>query len=248
MRYLRLFWQRWRVAIVVALVTVGLALNAWAITRYLTPNPAPSPSATETTSPTATPVVLNTPTPTPTAISSSPASLGKPQLGHFPYAEGDRDKMYAIGSYGQKQNQRFEWLMPEAALALMKLTYAARDDGIWIVPVSGFRSIEKQKELFDAQVQKQGSIPSAAKLSAPPGYSEHHTGYAVDIADGRFPKKDVAYEFAETEAFQWLQRHASEFGFELSFPERNPQGVSYEPWHWRYVGSPVAREIFQQAR
>ena len=71
---------------------------------------------------------------------------------------------------------------------------------------------------------------------APPGYSEHHTGLALDIGDLDHPETDVEVSFEETPAFEWLKNNADRFGFELSFPVGNPQGVSYEPWHWRFVG------------
>ncbi len=170
------------------------------------------------------------------------------QLGHFPYAEANTSQLIIIASYAQNEYQRFERLAPEAALALMKLIYAARDDGVWIVPVSGFRDLASQDKLFKKQIEKRGSVAEAAKLSAPPGYSEHHTGYALDLSDGNIPKKDITYELVNTPAFQWLIRRGKDFGFEMSFPENNPQGVSYEPWHWRFIGSPAAIKIFKRAK
>ncbi|WP_254921516.1 M15 family metallopeptidase [Nodularia sp. NIES-3585] len=172
----------------------------------------------------------------------------KTKLGHFLYAEGDFSQMLIVASYAPHEYQRFERLAPEAALALMKLIYAARNEGVWIIPVSGFRSVAAQEKLFQKQIEKQGSPEKAAKLSAPPGYSEHATGYAIDLADGNFPKQDITNQFAETKAFQWLTLHAKEFGFEMSFPKNNPQGVSYEPWHWRYIGSSHAAAIFTNAK
>lgn len=167
--------------------------------------------------------------------------------GHFFYSEADANKMMMMGSYAMGEYQRFEFLESEAAKALMRMIYAARDEGIWIVPVSGFRTIEQQEKLFQAQIQRHGSAQAAAKLSAPPGYSEHHTGYAIDLTDGNFAKdkiQDITDEFSESEAYKWLNLHAKEFGFELSFPKNNPQGVSYEPWHWRFIGSPDAKKVF----
>ena len=96
----------------------------------------------------------------------------------------------------------------------MKLIYAARDEEVWIVPVSGFRTVTAQEKLFQRQIKKRGSSEAAAKLSAPPGYSEHHTGYAIDLTDGNFPRQDITSQFAETKAFRWLTLHAKEFGFE----------------------------------
>jgi len=168
-------------------------------------------------------------------------------LGHLPYEEAQQNRLMTIASYAQEQYQRFELLDIEAGPALMKLIYAARDEGVWIVPVSGFRTIEHQRLLFEAQVQRTGSVEAAAKVSAPPGYTEHHSGYAIDLTDGRFPKQDLTDEFANTDAYRWLTEHAQEFGFELSFPPNNPQGVIFEPWHWRFVGSQRAAAIFVQA-
>jgi D-alanyl-D-alanine carboxypeptidase len=174
-----------------------------------------------------------------------------PKFGHFPYSEGNLAEMITIASYAQREYQRFEQLHKDAALALMQLIYAARDDGIWIVPVSGYRSIEKQDQLFEAQIQRKGSQKAAAKTSAPPGHSEHHTGYAIDLTDGHFANQgigDITYDFQNSEAFQWLQANADRFGFELSFPENNFQGISYEPWHWRFVGTPEAEATFSHAQ
>lgn len=168
--------------------------------------------------------------------------------GHFPYQQAEPNKMTIVASYGTGQYQRFEYLDPEAGEALMKLIYAARNEGVWIVPVSGFRTIEQQQKLFQAQIKRRGSIQAAAKLSAPAGYSEHHTGLTVDLADGHFSKQDLTYGFENTDAFHWLNIHAKDFGFEMSFPSNNSQGISYEPWHWRYVGSPRAAATFANAR
>ncbi|MBO0352190.1 M15 family metallopeptidase [Phormidium pseudopriestleyi FRX01] len=153
-----------------------------------------------------------------------------------------------IASYGEDIYQRFEYLDSDAAKALMKLIYSARNDGVWIVSVSAFRDVERQRLLFENQVERRGSIEAASKISAPPGYSEHHTGLTVDLADGRFPKQDITSQFENTDAFRWLQKNAEKFGFEMSFPAENKQGVMYEPWHWRFVGSENARAIFAKAK
>jgi len=179
----------------------------------------------------------------PQGVNKNPSS-DRPYLGHLPYSQAEQSQLMMIGSYAQKQHQRFEFMDIEAGKALMQLIYAARDEGVWIVPVSGFRTIEEQKKLFEAQIKRRGSEQAAASFSAPPGYSEHATGLAVDLTDGRFPKQDVTLEFEKTDAFRWLTRHAKEFGFQMSFPNNNSQGVSYEPWHWRFVGSPRAAQIF----
>ncbi len=250
MKYINRLWTRLRFVVPIILITVGIILNGHAVIKFLSQNlPTPSPSSTPIISPqqkiTPSPILsVATPpaTSTPTALSS------KPKFGHFPYPEGNPDEMMIVASYALSEYQRLEKLAPEAALALMKLIYAARDEGVWIIPVSGFRTVADQEKLFHKQIEKLGSPEAAAKLSAPPGYSEHATGYAIDLADGRFPKQDITNQFAETKAFQWLTVHAKEFGFEMSFPKNNPQGVSYEPWHWRYIGSSNAAAIFANAK
>jgi LAS superfamily LD-carboxypeptidase LdcB len=182
----------------------------------------------------------------------SPSSQDDPTLpltrfGHLLYAEADADRLMVVGSYSQDLEQRFERLLPDAGLALMRMIDAARMHGVWIVPVSGFRDAGRQEMLFKLQIQRQGSASAAAKSVAPPGFSEHHTGYAVDLADGLARARDVTLRFGETDAFKWLMQNAHDFGFELSFPENNSQGVEYEPWHWRYVGSPDAARTFAEA-
>lgn len=167
---------------------------------------------------------------------------------HLPYRQAEPNRMMIVASYATEKYQRFEFLDPEAGKALIKLIYTARDEGVWIIPVSGFRTIEQQQKLFQDQIKRRGSVEAAAKVSAPAGYSEHHTGFAIDLADGRFPKQDVTYKFENTDAYRWLTVHAKEFGFEMSFTPNNAQGVSFEPWHWRYVGSARAAAAFTTAR
>ncbi|MEI6330758.1 MAG: M15 family metallopeptidase [Pseudanabaena sp. ELA645] len=238
-------WNRFHFFIILALIgiAIGVALNVYAVSQ----SAKQSSDTLNSKQGLATQI-----SPTSKVSAESPLSSktnqalsDKSKLGHFPFAEGDYNQMLTIASYATGEYQRFERLAPDAALALLKLIYTARNDGVWIVPVSGFRNISDQEKLFDAQIQRRGSPEAAAKLSAPPGYSEHHTGYAIDVTDGRFPKQDITYNFATTEAFKWLTIHAKEFGFEMSFPENNSQGVSYEPWHWRFVSSNEAKEIFK---
>lgn len=177
-----------------------------------------------------------------------PAHGHYPYYGHYPYEEVAPEKLMIISSYGFGQYQRFEYMEETAARALMKMLHAARDQKVWIIPASGFRNFEIQNELFQNQIDRQGSIEAASLISAPPGYSEHHTGFAIDLADGNYPNQDITSEFAKTEAFFWLSEHAIDYGFEMSFPENNSQGINYEPWHWRYIGSPEAQHTFARAR
>jgi D-alanyl-D-alanine carboxypeptidase len=167
-------------------------------------------------------------------------------MGHRHYDQAATTHLMVISSYGTAQGtQRFERLHQEAALALMQLIDAARADGVWIVPVSGFRDQDRQRQLFEAQIQRRRSVLAAAQSVAPPGYSEHHTGYAVDLADGLARAKDISRRFVDTPAFDWLVSHGQDFGFELSFPPNNAQKIDFEPWHWRYTGSAHAQRLFK---
>jgi zinc D-Ala-D-Ala carboxypeptidase len=255
MKAVRKFWLRWRLPLTIFVLAIGVLLNVIAFLQLLTSQPVQVSKADLQTTASPSPQLSVTQPgqsqmPELGTISVPPIQprLIQPKLGHFPYAEIDPSQRILIASYAQDEYQRFEYMSVEAGKSLMKLIYAARDQGVWIVPVSGFRSIEKQKELFERQIKRQGSESAAAKLSAPPGYSEHSTGYAIDLTDGNFPQQDITYKFAESKAYKWLLTHANKFGFELSFPANNSQGVSYEPWHWRYVGSSQAAQIFAQAR
>ncbi len=186
-------------------------------------------------SPTSTPVGSE-PTPTPLA---TPADL----LGHLPYPEANPADLQALTADGRVKLHR------EAAQAFLAMQKAARAEGVVLVPLSGFRSRQLQQELFyEVKAERLQQVTERAQVSAPPGYSEHHTGYALDIGDGKQPGTHIQVTFEETAAFAWLQKRATQFHFELSFPRNNAQGISYEPWHWRFVGTPASLELFYRAR
>lgn len=115
-------------------------------------------------------------------------------------------------------------------------------EGIKLEIVSGFRSIEYQKTIFPCKFKGEPTeeeFIARLKYSAPPGFSEHHTGLAIDI-------NSLEEDFADTKEYKWLLEHAKDYGFEMSFPQNNKQGLGFEPWHWRYVGTTEARNIFRQ--
>lgn len=160
-------------------------------------------------------------------------------LGHIAYAEAPKNTLSPILPNGSIL------LRDAAAERFLAMVRAARAERVNLVPLSGFRSVEEQTYLFFTLKAKRSlTAQERAQVSAPPGYSEHHTGYAVDIGDGDRPDADLETEFDETPAYRWLKANATRFGFELSFPEDNAQGVSYEPWHWRFVGDRHSLETF----
>lgn len=162
---------------------------------------------------------------------------------HFAYQEAPVSELQPITSDGRTL------LRKAAAKPYRAMVAAARADGVILVPISGFRSIGEQQHIFfDVKEQRGQAASKRAEVSAPPGYSEHHTGYAVDIGDGNVPATNLNLNFENTGAFKWLQTNATRFNFEMSFPRNNSQGVSYEPWHWRYVGDRESLETFYKAK
>jgi len=131
----------------------------------------------------------------------------------------------------------------EAASALEKLFKAASEDGIKLKAVSGYRSYSTQKSIFESNVKRKGE-KVANRTSARPGQSEHQTGLAMDISSA-----SVSYgleeSFGDTKEGQWLAKYASEYGFIIRYPKGKEgiTGYSYEPWHVRYVGKIVAKDV-----
>jgi len=74
------------------------------------------------------------------------------------------------------------------------------------------------------------------------GYSDHHTGFAVDLSDEGNPSCDTELSFEQTSAFEWLKAHAGRYEFELSFPAGGTDEINYEPWHWRFTGTDEAKK------
>jgi D-alanyl-D-alanine carboxypeptidase len=169
------------------------------------------------------------------------AAVPATKFGHKHYSEAPAADLIVVGSYRGSRDVK---MRRAAAQAFKSLTAAAKQDGIDIIPISGFRPVSYQKGLFDRAKKRYGSEKKAARWVAPPGYSEHATGFTLDLGDAAAPAADVDTDFEKTKAYAWLGRRAAEFGFELSFPKGNAQGVSFEPWHWRYVGDADARRVF----
>lgn len=204
-------------------------------------NPLPTPpSAQPSSAAAASPVE----TPPYADAATAASASGLSSFNHLYYAEADPSRIVPVGKFIREGYEREEFLDYEAAQAFNTMKATAAQQGVNLIPISGFREVARQQKLFDAQIAKLGSAAAAAELSAPPGYSEHHTGYALDIGDADRPDTDIKYAFENTQAYRWLQINAATFGFEESFHQGNQQGVSYEPWHWRYVGSPRAASTF----
>ncbi len=121
-------------------------------------------------------------------------------------------------------------LAPRAAAGWRKMHAAAAHDGIVLLPLSGFRSVPRQARIIRRKLAAGRTLAEILRSVAAPGFSEHHTGRALDLGSPEHIELDA--HFARTAAFRWLRRRAGEFGFRLSYPRGNPHGIAYEPWHW----------------
>ena len=160
-------------------------------------------------------------------------------LGHLPYAEIPKEKLVLI-----EPNIKVHIDMRNS---LLKMRDEAKKDGIYLVFLSGYRSINLQNEIFySLKSIRNQEAAVRARVSAPPGYSEHSTGFAIDIGDATQRETDFETEFENTDAFKWLIKNAAKFHFKLSFTKDN-KFIDYEPWHWRYEGSIEALKVFESS-
>jgi len=121
-------------------------------------------------------------------------------------------------------------LVKSAAESWAHMRLAAAVDDIELVAISGFRSIARQAEIVREKRAAGQTLPDILRYVAAPGFSEHHTGRALDIGSPDYIELDEQFE--TTAAYRWLQVHAARFDFHLSYPRNNPHGIGYEPWHW----------------
>jgi zinc D-Ala-D-Ala carboxypeptidase len=125
---------------------------------------------------------------------------------------------------------RMQRLTPDCARSWRQMKAAAFADGVELLLVSGFRSVRYQVDLIRNKLAAGQDMDSILKVNAAPGFSEHHSGRAVDIATpGTRP---LTEEFEASAAFAWLTRHARRFDFRMPYVRDNVFGFAYEPWHW----------------
>lgn len=137
-------------------------------------------------------------------------------------------------SIGQDIFGREQQMLPQAASAWSGMKAAAAEEGVDLQVVSAYRSIDYQSGLIEKKLASGQSIHEILRVSAAPGYSEHHKGRALDITTPGF--EPLEEDFENSAAFAWLRASAAEFGFRMSFPRNNPHDLCYEPWHWCWAG------------
>jgi D-alanyl-D-alanine carboxypeptidase len=130
-------------------------------------------------------------------------------------------------------------LAPATAAAWREMKAGAADAGVQLLLVSGFRSIRHQADLIRRKLAAGQSIENILTVNAAPGFSEHHTGRAVDLATpGTRP---LTADFDTSAAFLWLQANARAFGFRMPYGRGNRFGFEYEPWHWSQIDTQERR-------
>ncbi len=136
----------------------------------------------------------------------------------------------SLSRSGRSPDGRELRLSPEAAQAWVRMKDAALSAGITVVALSGFRSVERQEAIIAAKVAAGQSLDDILKTVAAPGFSEHHTGRAVDCRVPRDSHSDRG--FCTHPGIRLALAHAHEYGFKQSYPKGNAHGIAYEPWHW----------------
>jgi LAS superfamily LD-carboxypeptidase LdcB len=130
--------------------------------------------------------------------------------------------------YGQDSSRIY--VTKETRAAFLAMIKQAEKDSVFFKVKSGFRSYSFQAQIFARRMNEGKSFARVAKDVAPPGYSEHMLGTALDLITDTIP-------FAHSRAYLWLKANAGKFGFIESYPDDSASDFSWEAWHWRYVGT-----------
>lgn len=147
---------------------------------------------------------------------------------------------FSFSGYQEKKLMR-----EDAAAALEELFLAAEEEGLSLFAVSGYRSYARQKGIYERNVAKNGA-ERTNQFSAKPGYSEHQSGLTMDVSTNSINYR-LDEAFGGTPEGKFLAEHAHEYGFIIRYPEGKSDitGFAYEPWHIRYVGKELAKELFE---
>jgi len=146
----------------------------------------------------------------------------------------DCTDLVSVGCDALGREQRME---RRATARWEEMKAAAVQDGIVLTVISAFRSFDHQKQIIARKLAAGKTIDEILAVNALPGFSEHHSGRALDLGTPGCPA--LTADFEHTPAFAWLVGHAAEFGFHLTYFRGNSHGVMFEPWHWMF--HPAAR-------
>lgn len=163
-------------------------------------------------------------------VAASNAALGLPA----DYAQASGLPLHPeprlLHAAGRDRGRRVLWLLAPVARAWQAMQVAAHREAVRLEALSGYRSHAHQRGIVERKLARGLPLAAVLRVNAAPGHSEHHSGRAIDLGTPGEPPAEES--FAATPAFAWLQAHAGDFGFRLSYPQGNPHGIAYEPWHW----------------
>jgi zinc D-Ala-D-Ala carboxypeptidase len=205
-----------------------------------TPAQSPTPNASPT------PQATTSPSPVPSAPAQPVGDCKEPKKSqdaqkvkvvHYSYPETKN----LVPVTGEADDVK---LKPSAAKAYLAMKAKAKEAGIIVEIASGYRSIDDQYKNFEYKAAKDPSRSFAdlVKFNSIAGFSEHHTGLALDIVSKEYPSLNQGH--ADSTVGKWLLENAKSFGFEMSFGPKNTLGVGHEPWHWRFVGDDESKKTF----
>lgn len=164
---------------------------------------------------------------------------------HLPegYVPPDLVEVEIPFTFADKSEKRM--MREEAAHHLEELFAAAKDNGVILYGVSGYRSYQTQKYIFAYNINRFGSEEEANQISARPGESEHQSGLAMDVSS-QSVNYGLVKIFGDTKEYEWLKDNAHLFGYTIRYPQGKEHitEYTYEPWHLRYVGKELAEELY----
>lgn len=145
-----------------------------------------------------------------------------------------QDECAELVLVGKGVNGREQYLAPRVARSWHTVRQVSGEDGVQLQIASAYRSVDYQLGIIERKLKTGQDLEQILEVSAAPGFSEHHTGHAIDFATPGSPP--LENDFENTLAFEWLAANAHRFGFRLSYPRNNRHGIAYEPWHWFFTG------------
>lgn len=162
--------------------------------------------------------------------SAEAASVG---IYHFQFTEVSEGDLVKVEDY------KVHKIMSNSLQQMIK---DARAQGVNLKIASAFRSVKHQQNIIQRKKNEGQSVKQIYFFSAAEGFSEHHTGLAIDF----YP---ISLRFINSKTYQWLIENAANYGFVQTFTESNAKvtGISVEPWHWKYVGDEQAKILLANA-
>ena len=120
-----------------------------------------------------------------------------------------------------------------ASESFLRMKEAAMLDSIEFNIISAYRSFDHQAKIIERKLNSGRSMESILKENTLPGYSEHHSGNAIDLSKKGINRLNQSFD--KTDEFKWLVKNAQKYRFYLTYPKNNEKGIMYEPWHWVYI-------------